>query len=78
MAVARDKLSQARALVYEVSESLPTSAEPDDLRPFEPPEPIVPAGDGFAQRAWHDPGQLRLGLRPAAPGAEALQGLRRR
>jgi len=78
MATARDKLSQARALVDEVSESLPTSAEPDDLPPFDPPEPRCHAGDGFAQRAWHDPGQLRLGFRRAWPDAEGFQGLRRR
>ena len=30
-----------------VSESLQTSAEQDDLPPFEPPEPVVPAGDAL-------------------------------
>jgi hypothetical protein len=45
--VARDKLSQARALVDEVSESLQTSAEPDDLPPFDTPEPRCHAGDAL-------------------------------
>ncbi len=30
-----------------VSESLQTSAEPDDPPPSDPPEPVVPAGDGL-------------------------------
>jgi hypothetical protein len=51
-----------------VSGSLPTSAEPDDLPPFDPREPVVPAGEGFAQRAWRDPGQLRGGTSPGSVG----------
>ena len=47
LAAARVRLSQVRTLVDEVSESLRTSAGPDDLPSFEPPEPIVPAGDAF-------------------------------
>jgi hypothetical protein len=47
MATARDKLSQARALVDEVSQSLQTSTEPDDLPPFDPPEPRCYAGDAL-------------------------------
>jgi hypothetical protein len=47
MATARDKLSQARALVDEVSESMRTSAEPDDLPPSDPPEPRCHGGDAL-------------------------------
>ena len=50
-----------------VSESLQTSAEPDDLPPFEPPEPIVPAGDALpsglgttlVSSGWNFAGQCR-------------------
>jgi len=73
LAVASGKLSQVRALIDEVNESLQTSAEVSDLPEFEPPEPAVPAGNAFAQRAWHDPGQQRLGLRRAVPGPQELQ-----
>ena len=47
MAAARDKLGQARTLIDEVNESFETSAEPDDLPEFEPPEPGVPIGDAL-------------------------------
>ena len=50
LSAARDKLSQARTLVDEVSESLQTSTGPDDLPSFEPPEPVVPAGDALPSR----------------------------
>ena len=47
LAAARVRLSQARTLVDEVTESLRTSAEPGDLPEFEPREPVVPAGDAL-------------------------------
>jgi len=47
MTAARDKLGQARTLIDEVNESFETSAEPDDLPEFEPPEPGVPIGDAL-------------------------------
>ena len=47
LAAARVKLSQVRTAIDEVSESLQTRAELDDLPEFEPPEPIVPAGDAL-------------------------------
>ncbi len=50
LAAAHVRLSQVRSLIDEVSESLQTSAEISDLRPFEPPEPVVPAGDALPSR----------------------------
>jgi hypothetical protein len=47
LAAAEGKLSQARALIDEVGESFETSTEPDDLPPFEPPEPDVPIGSAL-------------------------------
>ena len=57
LAAARDRLSQARTLVDEVSESMQTSAGPGDLPEFEPPEPDVPAlpsglGTTLVSSAW--------------------------
>jgi hypothetical protein len=77
LAVAEDKLGRARTLIDEVGESLQTTAELGDLPEFEPPEPAVPVGDAFAKRNWHDPGQQRVGVPRAVPGAEAVQGVRR-
>jgi hypothetical protein len=47
MAVAAARLTAARALIDEISESFRTSATADDLPPFEPPDPVVPAGDAL-------------------------------
>jgi hypothetical protein len=47
LAAARVRLSRARALIDEVNESLQTSAGPDDLPAFEPPEPDAPIGDAL-------------------------------
>jgi hypothetical protein len=44
-----------------VSESLQTSAEPDDLPPFHPPEPVMPAGDASPSG---------LGTTRSAPGGD--------
>jgi hypothetical protein len=77
LAVAEDKLGRARTLIDEVGESLKTAAELGDLPEFEPPEPAVPVGDAFAKRNWHDPGQQRVGVPRAVPGAEAVQVVRR-
>ena len=63
LADAEDKLGQARTLIDEVGESLQTSYRAGR------PAGVRAAGARrasrgcLAQRAWHDPGQLRLGLR---------------
>lgn len=78
LAAARDKLSQARTLVDEVSESLRTSAEPGDLDEFEPPEAAVPIGDALpsglgttlVSSAWDFAEQCRALKRSKAYGGD--------
>ena len=78
MAAARDKLGQARTLIDEVNESLVTSAEPDDLPEFEPPEPGVPIGDAFpsglgttvVSSGWNFPEQCQKLRESKAYGGE--------
>jgi hypothetical protein len=82
MAVARGKLSQVRALIDEVNESLQTSAGPGDLPEFEPPEPDMPAGDALpsglgttlVSSAWDFPDQCRALKDSKAYGGEDEDG----
>jgi hypothetical protein len=77
LAAARDRLSQARALIDEVSGSLQTSTEVSDLPEFEPPEPDVPARDALpsglgttlVSSAWGFAGQCEALRRSKAYGS---------
>jgi hypothetical protein len=78
LAVARDKLGQARALIDEVNESFVTSTQMDDLPGFEPPEPGAPAADALpsgrgttlVSSAWDFPDQCRALKRSKAYGGD--------
>jgi hypothetical protein len=47
LAAAEDKLSHAKDLIGQVTKAFETSTEPDDLPPFEPPEPEAPIGSAL-------------------------------